>query len=152
MSESKKKKTIHNPFAIHQMFQCFVITLLKWMKYKDRLTFAYYSITFLDFKSLQSVSKILQVLKAKTNFFLKISKYGNTVFYENPNFSLFFPEIIGNVWCWKYRFPTTFFSNSRNTVLKIFISRPPTNTTKFCWWRDRQNIWRNNLCFKIPLF
>ena len=60
------------------MFQCFVITLLKWMKYKNRLAFAYYSITFWDFKSFQSVPTTWQKLKAK-NIFLKIdvqiSKY-----------------------------------------------------------------------------
>ena len=39
------------------MFQCFVITLFKWMKYKNRLTFAYYSKKFWDFKSLLSVPK-----------------------------------------------------------------------------------------------
>ena len=38
------------------------------MKYKNRVTFAYYSITFLDFKSLQIVPKTLQVLKKKKMF------------------------------------------------------------------------------------
>ena len=48
------------------------------MKYKNRLAFAYYSITFWDFKSFQSVPTTWQKLKAK-NIFLKIdvqiSKY-----------------------------------------------------------------------------
>ena len=29
---------------VHQIFECFVITLLKWMKYENRLVFAYYNI------------------------------------------------------------------------------------------------------------
>ena len=57
MLVKKQWKPTRPPYALHQMFQCFVITLLKWMKYKHRLTFAYYSITFWDFKSLQSVPK-----------------------------------------------------------------------------------------------
>ena len=65
----KQLKPVYPPLAINQMFECFVITLLKWMKYKNRLTFAYYSITFWDFKSLQSVPKIWQVLKTKRKFF-----------------------------------------------------------------------------------
>ena len=46
------------------------------MKYKNRLTLAYYSTKFWDFKSLQSVSKTWKVLKTK-NFFkdVQISKY-----------------------------------------------------------------------------
>ena len=66
------------------MFECFVITLLKWMKYKNRLTFAYYRITFWDFKSLQSVSKTWQVLKTKRKLkiLLKMSWYQNAVFYD----------------------------------------------------------------------
>ena len=70
-------KTILTSLAIHQMLQCFGITLLKWMKYKNKLTFAYYSMTFWDFKSLQSVPKTWQVLKT------------------NPDFSLFFPVTTG---------------------------------------------------------
>ena len=62
------------------MFQCFVIAFLKWMKYKNRLTFAYYSTKCWDFKSLQSVSKTWKALKTKT--FSRMSKYRNTVFYD----------------------------------------------------------------------
>ena len=108
------------------MFQCFVITLLKWMKYKNWLTFAYYSI-----KSLQSVSKTWQVLKAKNIFFKRCSNIKIPFFMiSNPDSSLFF--FSGTVWCWKHRFPTIFFPKSRNTVLKIFfpvhrqILRPPS--------------------------
>ena len=46
------------------------------------MTFGHRSITFLDFKSLQIVPKTLQVLKTKQNFFLKMSKYRSTVFYD----------------------------------------------------------------------
>ena len=48
-----------------QMFECFVITLLKWMSYKNRLLFLYYNISrFYCFKKgLQSVLKTWQVLK-----------------------------------------------------------------------------------------
>ena len=71
------------------MFQCFVITLLKWMKYKNRLTFAYYSIAFWDFKS-PKCSKTWQVLKAKKKI-LKICPNIETPFIKisNPDFSLF---------------------------------------------------------------
>ena len=58
------------------------------MKYRNRLTFAYYSITFWDFKSLQSVPKSWQVLKTKQIFFLKMSKYRNTVFYDYQSWFL----------------------------------------------------------------
>ena len=99
----QKAITTNSPFAIHQIFKCFVITLLKWMKYKNRLTFAYYGIIFLDFKSLQSVPKTLQVLKAKKKIFKKMSKYRNTVFYD-----------------FKCRFLVIFSSNYRHrVVLKI---------------------------------
>ena len=64
------------------MFQFFVITLLKRIKYKNRLTFAYYSITFWDFKSLQGVPKTWKVLKSKNKFFKKTLKYRNTVYYD----------------------------------------------------------------------
>ena len=78
----QKAITTNSPFAIHQIFKCFVITLLKWMKYKNRLTFAYYSITFWDIKNLQSVPKIWKVLKSKNKFFKKMFKYRNTVCYD----------------------------------------------------------------------
>ena len=45
----KQQKSVYPPLPINQMFECFVITLLKWMKYKNRLTFAYYSINILRF-------------------------------------------------------------------------------------------------------
>ena len=112
------------------MFQCFVITLLKWIKYKNRLTFAYYSITFWDFKSLQSVPTTWQKLKAKNVFFKRCPNIEIPfIMISNPDFSLFFLVITGTAQCWKYLFPTIFFSKSRNTILKIFISSPPKNTT-----------------------
>ena len=52
------------------------------MKYKNRLTFAYYSITFWDIKNLQSVPKIWKVLKSKNKFFKKMFKYRNTFCYD----------------------------------------------------------------------
>ena len=52
------------------------------MKYKNRLTFAYYSITFWDIKNLQSVPKTWKVLKSKNKFFKKMFKYRNTVCYD----------------------------------------------------------------------
>ena len=84
--------------AIYQIFQCFVITLLKWTKYKNRLIFAYYSITFWDFKSLQGVLKTWKVLKAN-NYFLKQCSNIEIPFIiiSNPDFSLFFPVITGTV-------------------------------------------------------
>ena len=45
----KQQKSVYPRLPINQMFECFVITLLKWMKYKNRLTFAYYSINILRF-------------------------------------------------------------------------------------------------------
>ena len=73
------------------------------MRYKYKLTFPYYSITFWDLKSLQSVPKTWQVLKTKKKFFKKMSKYRNTVFYD-----------------FKSRFLVLFSSNYRHRlVLKI---------------------------------
>ena len=70
------------------------------------MTFGHRSITFLDFKSLQIVPKTLQVLKTKQNFFLKMSKYRNTVFYD-----------------FKFRNLVIFSSNYRHRlVLKIPFS------------------------------
>ena len=57
----------------------FRYTLLKWIKYKKRPTFVYYSTTFWDFKS---VPKTWQKLKAKYNFLKKMSKYRNIVYYD----------------------------------------------------------------------
>ena len=118
--------------AIYQLFQRFISTPLKWInKYKNRLTFAYYSLTLWDFKSLKSAPKTLQTLRAKNKLFKKMSTYRNTAFYDFKSRFLifFFPVITGTVWCGKYRFLTIFFSKSWNTVLKIFFSRPPANTT-----------------------
>ena len=85
------------------MSECFVITLSKWMKYENRLTFIYNSKIFWDFESLQSVSKTWQVLKTKKNFFKKMSKYRNTFF-----------------WNYQSRFLVIFSSNYRHhLVLKI---------------------------------
>ena len=71
------------------------------------------------------------MLKAKNSFFEKRCSNIEIPFFmiSNPDFSLFFPVITGTVECWKYRFLTTFFPKSQNTVMKIFISRPPANTT-----------------------
>ena len=63
------------------MFQCFVISLLKWMKYKNRLTSAYYSIRLWDFKS-SKCSKNLASVKSKKEIFKNISKYRNTAYYD----------------------------------------------------------------------
>ena len=82
MFVKKQEKPTHPPLVIHQMFECFVITLLKWMKYKNRLTFAYYSITFWDFKSFQGVPKTWKVLKSTNRIFKKMFKYWNTVYYD----------------------------------------------------------------------
>ena len=61
------------------------------MKYKNRLTFAYYSIKFLDFKSLQKCSKNLASVKSKKNKFdVQISKY-RFLGFEIPIFRKFFP-------------------------------------------------------------
>ena len=57
----------------------FRYSLLKWMKYEKRPTFAYYSTTFWDFKS---VPKTWQKLKGKYNLLKKMSKYRNTVYYD----------------------------------------------------------------------
>ena len=134
MFVKKQQKPINPPLAINQMLQCFVMALLKWIKYKNRLTFTYYSIKFWDFKSLESVPKTSQVLKTKKEFFFKDSQIPFFMI-TNPDFLLIFPVISGIVQCWKYRSPTTFFPKSRNTVLKIFICRSPANTTPpFLGW------------------
>ena len=93
------------------------------MKYKNRLTFAYYSITFWNFKSRQGVLKIWKVLKAKNKFLKKMFKYQNTVYYgfksrflvisssnyrhrlvlEIPFPDHIFPKI--SIPCWKSSFP-----------------------------------------------
>ena len=97
------QKVISPPLAINQMSECFGITLSKWIKYENRLTFIYYSKIFWDFESLQSVSKTWQVLKTKKNFLKKMSKYRNTFF-----------------WNYQSRFLVIFSSNYRHhLVLKI---------------------------------
>ena len=64
------------------------------MKYNYRLKFAYYSITFWDFKSLQSVPKTWQVVKTKNNFFERCPNIEIPFFMiSNPDFSLFFTVI-----------------------------------------------------------
>ena len=78
----KAIKTIHPPHAINQMFQCFAITLLKWMKYKNRLTFAYYIIVW---KTINNFLK--RCPNIEISFFM----------ITNPDFSLFFPVITGTV-------------------------------------------------------
>ena len=89
------------------------------MKYKNRPTFAYYSTTFWDFKS---VPKTWQKLKAKYNFYKKMSKYRKTVYYDfKSQFFVIFLVITGTVYSWKYRFLSIYFPKSRNTVLKIFF-------------------------------
>ena len=53
------------------------------MKYENRLTFAYYSIKFWDFKTLYCVPKTWKVLKEKNKFFkFFMFKYRNTVYYD----------------------------------------------------------------------
>ena len=64
-------------------------------KYKNRLTFEYYSLTFWDFKSLKSVPKTLQTLKAKNKLLKKMSTYRNTAFYDfKSRFLVFFSPVI----------------------------------------------------------
>ena len=95
------------------MFECFVITLLKWMKYENRLTFAYYSITLWDFKSLHKVfQKNLTSVKNWKEIFLKMSKYRNTVFYD-----------------YQSRFLVIFSSNFPFTG-KYYARSPPTPQEK----------------------
>ena len=108
----KAVKTNLSSFCSESNVQCFVIMLWKWMKFENRLTFIYYSVTFWNFKSLQSVSKTWQMLKTKKIFLQKSSKYWSTVY---PDFSLFFPIITSTVYCSKYCFSTIFFPKSRNT-------------------------------------
>ena len=99
------------------------------MKYEKRLTFAYYSVTFWDFKSLQSVLKTWKVLKKRTFNFFSFFFNIEILFFmiTNSDFLLFFPIISGTTYCWKYCFLTIFFPKSRNTVTKIFTSCPPAN-------------------------
>ena len=123
------------------------------MKYEKRLTFAYYSVTFWDFKSLQSVLKTWQVLKKRTFNFFSFFFNIEILFFmiTNSDFLLFFPIISGTTYCWKYCFLTIFFPKSRNTVTKIFTScppadamppSPPTRTTT--WWHP-ENFYNNPL-------
>ena len=81
----KAIKTNSSSFRNTSNVPMFHYHVIKWIKYKNRLTFAYYSITFWDFcniLSLQSVPKTCQVLKAKNIIFQKMFKYQNTVFYD----------------------------------------------------------------------
>ena len=72
------------------MLQCFVITLLKWMKHKNRLAFAYYSISFWDFKSFQGVRKTWQKLKAKNYIFKRCPTIEIPfILISNPDFPIF---------------------------------------------------------------
>ena len=88
MSKSSK----NHPILLLQCIKCssvsllntLLITLLKWMKYKNKLAFAYYSITFGDFKS-STCSKNLTNVKNKKRIFWKISKYWHSAFYDLKN-------------------------------------------------------------------
>ena len=65
---------------------------------KNRLTFAYYRITFWDFKSVQGVPTTWQKLKAKTIFLKKCPNIGIPfIMISNLDFSLFFQVITGTV-------------------------------------------------------
>ena len=58
-----------------------------------------------------------------------MSKYRNTVLYDLKfRFLVIFFSNYQHCLVWKILFPNHFFPKSRNTVLKIFISRPPANT------------------------
>ena len=110
------------------MFQCFVIAFLKWMKYKNRLTFAYYSTKFWDFKSLQSVSKTWKVLK--TNFFFKdvqISKY-RFLWLPIPISCYFF-----------HKLPAS--SSVQNTVSRQYFSQ----NLKISYWKSSFSVHRQIL-------
>ena len=98
--------------AIYQLFQRFISTPLKWInKYKNRLTFAYYSLTLWDFKSLKSAPKTLQTLRAKNKLFKKMSTYRNTAFYDFKSRFLFFffPSNYRHRLVWKIPFFDHFF-------------------------------------------
>ena len=84
---------------INKMFLCFVITLLKWIKYKNILTFAYYSISFWDFRSLLSVAKSKKKKKRKEKKNFKRCPNIEIPFFmiSNSDFSLFFPVTPGSV-------------------------------------------------------
>ena len=124
MSKSNKNQLIQ----LHQMLQCFI---LKWMKYKNRLTFAYYGIAFWDFKSFQSVPKSWQVLKAKKNFFLKMSKHQNTVFYDfKSQFLVIFSSNYRHHLMLKIPFPDHIFS--QNLKILYWKSSFPVNWQILC--------------------
>ena len=84
---------------VHQIFEYFVITLLKWMKYENRLVFAYYNI--LRFWRSSKFSKILRSFKTKK---VKMSKYRNTPSYD-----------------FKSRFLVIFFSNYQHRLMLFYI-------------------------------
>ena len=67
-------------------------------KYKNRLTFAYYSIALWDFKTLQGVPKTLQMLKSKKAFFKSCPNIEIPLFMiSNSDFLLVFPVVTGTV-------------------------------------------------------
>ena len=66
--EGNLKNVCQKEINVSQYIKCSNVSL-KWMKYKNKSTFAYYSITFSDFKSSQSFPKTWQVLTPKKKFF-----------------------------------------------------------------------------------
>ena len=101
------------------------------VSYKNRLTFAYYSITFWDFYSLQGVTKTWKVLKAKTKFLKEMFKYRNTVYCDfKARFVVIFSNnyrhcLVLEILLSSHIFPKI----SKYNVLKIFISCLPAKTT-----------------------
>ena len=88
------------------------------------------------------------MLKSKNIFFERCPHIEILFFMiSNPNFSLFFSVIAGTVSCWKYHFPTILFPKSRNTVLKIFISCPPANTTPPYKLQENQILLKQNISY-----
>ena len=84
-------------------------------------------IIFWDFIISRKVFKVFRkpdkCWNQKRTFFWKMSRS------RFPGgFFVFFSVFTSTICGWKYRFPTIFFPKSRNTVLKIFISRPLANT------------------------
>ena len=59
-----------------------------------------------------------------------MSKYRNTIYYDfKSRFVVIFSSSYRHRLVLKILFPTILFSKSQNTILKMFISRPPENTT-----------------------
>ena len=102
-------------FAVNQMFQCFVITLRKWMKFENRLTFAYYSVTFWNFKSLQSVSETWQMLKKKRFFYKNLPNIEVLFFYD---YQSWFLVIFSNNYQHRLLFKILFLDHIFPKVLK----------------------------------